>query len=37
MNGELALFVFGSVVTLFVAAAVGLLLWGAHRERDLES
>lgn len=36
MDGELALFIFGSVVTIFVGAAVGLLLWGADQERNVD-
>ena len=34
---NLAIFVFGCLVILFVAAAVGILLWGAYREKDLPS
>ena len=36
MTAELAIFLFGCLVTLFVGAAVGLLLWGAHEERKYE-
>ena len=32
MIDEVAIFVFGCVVTLFVGAAVGLLLYGAQEE-----
>mgnify|MGYP006908287045 CR=1 FL=1 len=36
MTLELTIFIFGCLVTLFVGAAVGLLLWGAYREQDVE-
>jgi hypothetical protein len=36
MTAELAIFLFGCFLTLFVGSAVGLLLWGAYREKDVE-
>jgi hypothetical protein len=36
MSSDLAIFLFGCVVTLFVGSAVGLLVWGAAKEKDLE-
>ncbi len=36
MSSDLAIFLFGCVVTLFVGAAVSLLVWGAAKEKDLE-
>ncbi len=36
MSQEFAIFIFGCFVTVFVGAAVGLLLWGAYREKDVE-
>lgn len=32
---DVVIFVFGCFVTLFVGAAVALLLWGAYREKDV--
>ena len=36
MSSDLAIFLFGVVVTAFVGSAVGLLVWGAAKEKDLE-
>ena len=36
MTLEWAVFLFGCIVTLFVSAAVGLLLWGAYQEKHHE-
>ena len=36
MIDEVAIFIFGCVVTLFVAAAVGLLLYGAQEKHGGE-
>ena len=36
MSQELAIFIFGCVVTMFVGSAVALLMWGAYRQKDVE-
>jgi hypothetical protein len=36
MIDDFAIFVFGCIVTLFVSAAVGILIYGAHQERDVD-
>ena len=36
MISEVAIFIFGCVVTVFVGAAVALLLHGAAREKDYD-
>ena len=36
MISDATIFLFGCIVTIFVAAAVGLLIWGAARETDVE-
>ena len=32
---NVALFIFGCIVTAFVGVAVGILLWAANKEREL--